>query len=289
LSKEAAQWEKWGVDSIEFYYKPEVSEYNTQGSQGKVLLSCNYDAADSPPTTKQQIEDTVPHADHLPCKIIRLKLDPHMLIDGSLGKYVRTGNLPGQADIRLYDGGNLFVSTIGCSSTATCGELHVKYRIWFAIPILPSSALAAPANNSVSMFCSSSAESYSTVNTVQVLALATALTNGLSLVNTAGSIVLPAGNYLLDATAMFISSAIDQIITAEVALYNVTTGHYLTPGLTLGTDNESGCSTIAQYTSITAWPNYISVNAPTTLNLVVRESFSGGTQTCIGQLRITAI
>jgi hypothetical protein len=65
--KIAALYEKYDFDYIEFYYKREVSEFAANGQTGKVMLSFDYDASDSPPTSKQQVEDTNPHIDGMPC------------------------------------------------------------------------------------------------------------------------------------------------------------------------------------------------------------------------------
>jgi len=67
LSTIAKQYEKYVIERLAFIYKKEVSEYATAGQTGKVIMSVDYDAADAPPATKQQQEDTIPHADAMPC------------------------------------------------------------------------------------------------------------------------------------------------------------------------------------------------------------------------------
>lgn len=199
-------FEKYQFDYIRFYFKREVSEFATNGTTGKVMLSFDSDASDPAPTSKQQVEDTDPHADGMPCENIQLDIPPMMLRRMTDGFFVRPAGLPGGNDIKTYDVGNLFVSTQGlASNSAVVGELHVKYRCRVFIPILEATA-AAPANNQVSWFQDTSATSFTT-NVAKNYPLATATANGLSIVNTAGSMVPPPGNYLVDIWALVLDTS----------------------------------------------------------------------------------
>jgi len=201
LSGEATQWEKYRFEYLEFYFEHDVSSFVAAGTTGKVIMSLDYDAADSPPTTKQQMEDSQPHADGMPNEDFGLFADPADLSGNTDLHYVRLAGLPGGADIRLYDVGNFNIATQGISGqNVELGELHVRYACIFEVPILSSDEKAAPANNSVSWFQSTAAE-VPVNNTPTTLAVATATTNGLAVVNTAGSMVPPAGNYMVHFSA----------------------------------------------------------------------------------------
>lgn len=207
LAGEATQWEKYRFEYLEFYYEHDVSSFATAGTTGKVIMSFDYDAADSPPTTKQQMLDTQPHADGMPNEDFGMSMDPPDLDGRTDLHYVRLAGLPGGADIRLYDVGNLNVATQGIASSATeLGELHVRYAVVFEVPILSSDSKAAPANNQVSWFQATTGQVLTTTVPTTLL-LATALANGLAVVNTAGSMVPPAGNYLVDYYAKSLDSA----------------------------------------------------------------------------------
>jgi len=189
-------FEKYKFDYIRFYYKREVSEFATNGTTGKVMLSFDADASDPPPASKQQVEDTDPHVDGMPCENMKLDIPAAMLRRMNDGFYIRPAGLPGSSDIKTYDVGNLYVSTQGlASNSAVVGELHVSYRCHVYIPILES-LTTAPANNSASMFLSNGDEALTT-NTPTNLLVATVSANGLNVVNTAGSFVPPVGNYLV--------------------------------------------------------------------------------------------
>lgn len=201
LSEQALQWEKYRFNYLEFYYKPEVSGFATEGQSGKVIMVMDYDASDPAPTTKQEAEDTDPHVDGMPYEDIMLKLDPYEMYTNSDSKYVRPFGLPGGSDIKTYDCGNLSVLTVNNGGTNAVGELHVRYGVTFEVPVLEATKSAAPANNQVAVFNSNGGEAITTTVPKQ-LVLVTATSNGIGAVNTAGSIVLPAGNYLVDANVL---------------------------------------------------------------------------------------
>jgi hypothetical protein len=132
-------YEEYDFEMLEFYYKREVSEFATNGQAGKVILSFDYDASDTAPTTKQQVEDTVPHVDGMPCTpVLALRIDCAR-VRKNPAKYVRPGAQPANTDIKTYDCGVLSVSTQGNTNTSLIGELHVRYRVRLSEPVLESS------------------------------------------------------------------------------------------------------------------------------------------------------
>lgn len=227
LSQEAKLWERYCFEMLEFYYRRDVSEFATNGTTGKVMFSVDFDAADAPPATKTQVEDTFPHADAMPSENFKLNVPVAGLHPKGEPKFVRPAGLPGATDIRLYDAGNLFVSTQGNQNTSEVGELRVRYKVRFFNPVLENQ-VGAPANNSVSWFQSTSAQIYaSTVE--EVSENATATVNGLAIVNTAGSMVPPAGNYLVEFSGNGTNSMAETVTWImdfkknAVSLYTATT------------------------------------------------------------------
>jgi len=134
--KIAQLYDEYEYQSLEFYYKREVSEFSTNGQAGKIMLSFDYDATDGAPTTKQQVEDTVPHNDGMPCteKIV-LKINCAQIKKND-SHYVRPGAQPANTDLKTYDAGNLWVSTYGCTNATVIGELRVRYRVKLMQPVL---------------------------------------------------------------------------------------------------------------------------------------------------------
>lgn len=136
LSREAQLYEKYEVVQLQFYYKPEVSAFATNGQTGKIMLSFDYDAADLAPATKIQVEDSDPHSDGMPYETVTLNLDPVECNGTVRGKYIRPGAVPANADIKTYDVGTVYVSTYGNANGSNIGELRVRGKIRLVKPIL---------------------------------------------------------------------------------------------------------------------------------------------------------
>lgn len=144
-NKVAQLYECYEFEYLEFYYKRLVSEFSTNGQAGVMIMSCDYDSADAAPTTKQQVEDNEDKAQGMPCTdTVRLPIDVSRLRKDD-NKYVRVGAQPANTDIRVYDAGNLYVSTQGNTNATVIGELHVRYRIKFSKPVLEQSSLVGGA------------------------------------------------------------------------------------------------------------------------------------------------
>jgi len=200
LSTIAKQFEKYTFTRLNFIYKKEVSEYATGGQTGKVIMSVDFDAADPAPGTKQQMEDTIPHADAMPSQSFALNLQTRDLAHpNTIARYVRSGGLPGGGDIKTYDVGNLNVATQGILTNSEVGELHVSYTVKLEKPVLESGL--APANNQVSRFVAGTETQPTSGTPYQMLFAdvtpADGYLNPLGVVNTAGSFVPPAGNYIV--------------------------------------------------------------------------------------------
>jgi len=278
-SKEAVLYEKWGLAApAKFYYKRIVSEYNANGSAGKVALQFDYNASDAPPTTMQQAYDTQPCKDGMPCdEDIHVMIDPRE-VNKQDSKFIRPAGLPGSADIKTYDGGNLNVLCYGQGATTAIGELRVKYRFWFDVPVLEGTG--APANNQVALFQSTSAEAGATSTVDYPLTIATATVNGLAIVNTAGSLLLPAGNYLVDVTAQATFTGNGTVFFFEV---DKTTVDVLVSDpavvFTSGTITQASLSASV----------FVSSNGSDTIKLICNSTFSTGACSFTGTVRIVAI
>jgi len=278
----AKNFEKYQFEYLEFYYKREVSEFATDGTIGKIIFSFDTDAADGAPTTKQQVEATEPHVDCMPSENMRLVIPARMLKRLNDAHFIRTGGLPGGTDIKTYDVGNFYASTQGIAHNVEVGELHVRYRVRLMIPILQA-ALAAPTNIQVAQFSQASVNGGATT-VATVVPLATADANGIAAVNTAGSIVLPVGNYLIDVTDNAVFSSTNQFDTSQLQI------------------KKNGTQLFNQ-TSIQNWPavvteagefsqhlsSFYSSNGSDALTIVTTDTFAAGTVAHTTSLRIVTI
>lgn len=281
LSLQAKQWEKYHFEYLEFYYKRMVSEFATNGTTGKVMMSIDFDASDPPPTSKQQIEDSDPRVDGMPCENIRLPLTARELHPLAPTLFVRPGGVPGSSDIKTFDAGKLNIATQDNQNTSNVGELRVRYKVIFSVPVLDSTT-SAPANNSVAVFASTTGTVGTLVTTVLTpLPVATVIINGISAVNTAGSIVLPAGNYFVDFDAEVIFSGLSTIMEAQINKDTVAIN---------GTQISSGQWVAGQITDHCLHVSgYFSSNGTNVLQAVISATFSTGTALPGGTLRIIAV
>jgi hypothetical protein len=101
------------------------------------MLVPDYDAADVAPATEQiasayrDVEEEVPWVEEFCCD-----LDPQAMHPDGNRKYVRTGPLPANSDIKLNDVANLFVCTTD-GTAVNWGKLWVEYECEFFVPQLP--------------------------------------------------------------------------------------------------------------------------------------------------------
>lgn len=218
LSKQAKQWEKYHFEYLEFYYKREVSEYAPNGSSGKVIMSVDFDANDPPPSSKQQMEDSDPHVDGMPCENQRLFLRANQIHSLYPTLFVRDTTLPvGNIDLKTYDVGQLHVATQGNANTGTqVGELRVRYRVRFSVPVLESET-AAPVNRTVSIFKSPFTWDMSTSpHTEHFLWTATPNANPLGVVVNTIDVIPKAGNYMFHFTLSIEATSIGAVSAMAV-------------------------------------------------------------------------
>jgi hypothetical protein len=205
LSQEASEYETYEFELLEFFTVPMVSEYATGGQTGEICIAVNFNASLPQPASQTAALTLEPCDANLPCLPLDIRCPRDQMCKRSNAKFVRTGNLPGQSDIKEYDVGNLFVTGEGLSATQfNAQRLFVRYRcrLFTRVNLVNQ---GAPSNNSVSVFQSTTAESATTAMSKK-MAMATSSTNGVSVVNTTGSFVLPAGLYLCDVMVTINSS-----------------------------------------------------------------------------------
>jgi len=280
LSQKAKLYERYRFKKLEFYYKPEVTQFSANGI-GKVILAADYDAGDAPPATKQQAEDTRPENDGLPYETIDLKLNAKELAASLQWHFVRPGGLPGRGDIKTFDCATLNVCTIGQAAAAVVGELRVRYVVELDTPVLEN-AVGAPINYSVGLFQSTAPEAAGASGVAKTLALATAAINGIGATSALGSITPPAGNYILDAAVQFNwsgttdTNAIINVLKNGVAIAPAGTGSSFVTA-------THGAENVSQH------PLYVSCNGSDVLTLTATTSYSAGTATVLGSVRLVSV
>jgi hypothetical protein len=229
-SPEAKNWTEWRCKRLMVEYIPTVSEFATQGQSGEVAIGLDYNAENEVPTNMQQIEAMHFAGGGIPSRGFQFEASPRF-INKADPKYIRFGAPPVGEDLRLYDGGNLYFATNGCTNATQIGKLEVTYHFEVQLPTLLNQG-ATTVSPSTAWFQSAAAGETAGLTTVDTpLLAATATANGLGVVNTAGSFVPPAGNYIVDFQVT-VATGTSAALTVEadikkngVSVFSSATGH----------------------------------------------------------------
>lgn len=274
-SKNAAQYEKYAFDYLEFYFKPTVSAFATNGQQGKVIFMFDYDAADATPISKRYMEDSDPHVDAMPYQSMSLKVDTRRANSSPDGKFIRVGGIPGGTDIKTYDVGKLFVGTSGNFTNTPIGELHVRYRVRLLNPILTSNLLAPPPCYCVTYL---QVNPSSLTTGAHILSAWAPLINGLQIPSSqlvSGNLELPAGNYMLFFQGQVQS---DSTTTHSLASASLTV---FQDGVTAAGTSASGKALIPTSNGISIWPlnttQFVQTDGTSIFTFVVSATFLDAT------------
>jgi hypothetical protein len=293
-SKIALLYEKYSFEYLEYYYKREVSEFSTNGQAGKVMLSFDYDASDSPPGGKQQVEDTNPHIDGMPCiETIRLRIDCAAL-KKQPSVYVRPGLLPANTDVKTYDCGNLYVSTQGNVNTTVVGELRVRYKCCLRTPILENGVTTTGSAGAQMLILSSPLGETAGATTVYNTLFASAtspivLANGIGAsIASTGLITLNPGIYLLE----LFNLAADPSVS--VSAMTLEMGKSATPATSTVFTSGVGLATTNDVSTRNDWGNngsivWVTANFGTTIAAQAAVTYSTGVASNYATLRITQL
>nr|WRQ65279.1 structural protein [Tolivirales sp.] len=131
LSQIAGRFESYTFNRLDYVYEPMVP--TTQ--PGTVMMAIDFDAADSPPNSKQTHMSYQGAVRAAPWQPFRISALQHNRLKMVKERYVRTGQVPANTDIKTYDMGDLYIGTVGTGTpNVTLGELYVEYTVTFKTP-----------------------------------------------------------------------------------------------------------------------------------------------------------
>lgn len=123
LCKLASRFEKYRFKRLRFEFRSVCST----SEAGVVMLSYDYDALDSAPTTKSDQSQSAPNTEANAWMNNRLDVRPD-----TQWRFTRQGPVTG--DLKTYDLGYVAVSTSYGGGTNTVGEIYVDYEVELTIP-----------------------------------------------------------------------------------------------------------------------------------------------------------
>lgn len=129
LSGLASLYESYVFNSLSFDYE----SVSGTGQSGTVMIAVDFDAADSSPLTKQELMAMQGAVRTAPWQSCIYDAANQNLQKFGIQRYVRSGPIGSNLDIKTYDVGNLFVASSG-SSISPCGEVYVTYDITLHTP-----------------------------------------------------------------------------------------------------------------------------------------------------------
>lgn len=119
LSKLARRYEEYKFKKLKFEYRSVCAT----STSGVVMMSFDYDAADGLPTNKASQAQTVPNSE------VNAWSSNDLIINCDAGyKYIRSGALQPNLDIKTYDFGAMCLSSVYGNGVVS-GELYVEYTV----------------------------------------------------------------------------------------------------------------------------------------------------------------
>jgi len=190
LSTQALSYQEYRFRKLGFIY--ETEKPTTAG--GKVMMAFLPDAADTLPTSKQDMLENE-YKLTAPAWAERVEFMVPEKALSTLGepKYVRFGALAANLDIKTYDCGQLIIATQGMADTTLVGELYVHYQVELMTPVIDSQAFSAAFSSSLTGVSPSQTSAFGASPTVS---------GGLSLTVTGNTITFQrVGKYVVTYVA----------------------------------------------------------------------------------------
>jgi hypothetical protein len=118
-----------------------LCSYTRTGSTtvGSLIMAPDYDAADAAPVSEQIASSYYGAVEDAPWKDICCEFDPQSL---GFERFIRTGALAANLDIKTYDVANLFVCSVDGSGAVPWSKLWWEYDVTLLNPQLPPGGLA---------------------------------------------------------------------------------------------------------------------------------------------------
>jgi hypothetical protein len=210
LAPQAQQWEQYVCHRCAVIWVP-IAPTSTAGD---VMISPEYDASETVPTTETQLSDNADTVVDSCWNSIVCNLDPSSMRGIGLRHYVRPCAVAG--DIKTFDVAKVFIATNNETGTSAIGKLYLDYDFEFFKP--QSSPSPATAPTQTSMFGLSGSQSYATT-VAELVDFATTVYDPLNFgPAVAGLFTPPAGTYKIQSNVSYTDSA-GETLTATISIH----------------------------------------------------------------------
>lgn len=150
LAQIAPSFEQYRFRGIVFEFKSNSADVVLSGAAstalGTVVMATQYDALDPPFDNKFEMSNWEFTTSQKPSRSFMHPVECAKSQTPLTMLYIRTGDPPGNSDLRLYDLGNFNIAVVGMQNvageneTSTIGELWVSYEVEFYKPKLEEDA-----------------------------------------------------------------------------------------------------------------------------------------------------
>jgi hypothetical protein len=264
LAPQAAQWEQYCCKRLVAQYIP----FAPTSTQGDVIMSPEYDASDTVPTTEAQAANVQGSLTDACWKQLNMTLDPTAMMGIGPRKFVRSANVAG--DPKTFDVGRLFICTNNGANTNAIGKVFLDYEFEFYIP--QNSPESYTAARSLSLYSLHADQAFAT-GVIETVAWDSVIVDGIRFGTPSGAGVFtpPAGVYELAA----------QIGAADTADedFNCLVEFYKNGALVV--DSAAMSSADAFYLS-TPLTHVVTFNGTDTLEVKVTMTGAAGNLTAVG-------
>lgn len=140
LSVMARNYTQWKIHGAVLEYRKNCTQLQT-AAQGRVLFSVRYDTSQPAPTDVSEVENQAGSVPGVPYEnmLMPIECKPSMVTTNKLN--LRSGDLPPDQALQLYDHCILDVSNMGCGSAyedVDIGTVYLAYDVELLNPVLAS-------------------------------------------------------------------------------------------------------------------------------------------------------
>lgn len=167
LAQNFEQYEFRGL-VFEFNSTSAVALNSTNTALGAVMMAAQYRADADPFTSKMEVQNHFWSVSGKPSDSFFLPVECDPAENPYKIQYVRTGSIPSNQDVKLYDLCNVSVATYGSQAVAVVGELWATYEVALRKPKLASLKGVTTDTFEATMSGAPSGFMFSGTNTIQI-------------------------------------------------------------------------------------------------------------------------
>jgi len=139
LAGQSLFYQEYVMKSLSFSFETEKAT----STSGKIMFAFLQDSSDPAPATKQEMLENLLKASGAAWQPFKLNISMANFAALGRSRFIRSGNLAANLDVKTYDIGQLIVAVSGMADTSAVGELYIEYELELKTPLQSAAQLAA--------------------------------------------------------------------------------------------------------------------------------------------------